>query len=183
MARVKITLTCSCCGKKFEHIHDCRNSSEASSYTEWAKENVTTCPDCHYAEKKAKERVDLDRYLASFGEAHKLPEITGVSEKQIAFAEKLRSDFISKELMRYKIDLARFFRLSDMICFENLDQASLMKVKALAANAGEAPEQWFARYRTEKIAHDAGRLDKSLVKKIEVIFSESGASKIIDALR
>lgn len=41
MARVKIMLTCTKCGKEFEHIHTCNNSAGASSYTEWAKDNIT----------------------------------------------------------------------------------------------------------------------------------------------
>ena len=89
MARAKITLTCSDCGETFEHIHFCNNRRDADSYETWAKENVTQCPDCYRKAQLAKKLEGLD-----------LPEITGVSEKQIAYARKLRDKAASDGYIR-----------------------------------------------------------------------------------
>lgn len=178
MARVKIMLTCTKCGKEFEHIHTCNNSAGASSYTEWAKDNITICPDCYHAAKRAKEQAALESYM----EGYHLPEITGVSDKQIAFADKLRASFMA-DLFRLKIDLSRFFRLADAIQLDKASEAGRAKMAELAQQSGQTVEEWFADYRPAKIAHDMGRIDKALVGKIETVFAESNASKIIDALK
>ena len=178
MARVKIMLTCTKCGKGFEHIHTCNNSAGASSYTEWAKDNITICPDCYYAAKRAKEQATLENYM----EGYHLPEITGVSDKQIAFADKLRTSFMA-DLFRLKIDLSRFFRLADAIQLDKASEAGRAKMAELAQQSGQTVEAWFSDYRTAKIAHDMGRIDKALIGKIETVFAESNASKIIDALK
>lgn len=81
MARAKITLTCHDCGNRFEHIKFCRNRTDADSYEEWASENVTQCPTCYRAAQLAMKLKGLD-----------LPEITGKSDKQIAYAKKLRDN-------------------------------------------------------------------------------------------
>ena len=178
MARVKIMLTCTKCGKEFERIHTCNNSAGASSYTEWAKDNITICPDCYYAAKRAKEQATLENYM----EGYHLPEITGVSDKQIAFADKLRTSFMA-DLFRLKIDLSRCFRLADAIQFDKASDAGRAKMAELAQQSGQTVEAWFSDYRHMKIAHDMGRIDKALVGKIETVFAESNASKIIDALK
>lgn len=79
MARAKINLTCSDCGESFEHIKFCNNRRDADSYEAWARENVTQCPTCYRKAQLARKLEGLD-----------LPEITGVSDKQIAYARKLR---------------------------------------------------------------------------------------------
>lgn len=79
MARAKINLTCHDCGRKFEHIKFCNNRSDADSYEAWAVENVTQCPTCYQAALLAQKLKGLD-----------LPAITGKSDKQIAYAKKLR---------------------------------------------------------------------------------------------
>lgn len=94
MSRVKMVLKCEHCGKTFEHIHMCRNSTEAGTYEAWARENITTCPDCYAAQKRAHQLDAVSGYISSFSEQHPLPQITGVSEKQIAYASSLREKFI-----------------------------------------------------------------------------------------
>ena len=73
MARVKITLKCEHCGKEFEHIHMCRNSTEAGSYEVWARENLATCPACYAEQKNAKRGAELSSYISSFSDRHPLP--------------------------------------------------------------------------------------------------------------
>lgn len=97
MAKVKVTLKCEHCGKDFEHIHMCRNSTEAGTYEAWARENITTCSDCYAAQKRAHQLDAVSGYISSFSEQHPLPKITGVSEKQISYASSLRK---SSSVMR-----------------------------------------------------------------------------------
>lgn len=47
MPYANVTLTCSCCGKKFNHRHKCLKSGDVESYVVWAMENVTECPECY----------------------------------------------------------------------------------------------------------------------------------------
>lgn len=59
MPYANITLTCSCCGNKFNHRHNCLKSSDVESYVEWAKENITECPECRAKEKRSKEAIEM----------------------------------------------------------------------------------------------------------------------------
>ena len=183
MARVKITLKCEHCGKDFEHIHMCRNSSEAGSYEVWARENITTCPDCYAAQKRAHKLDAVSGYISSFSEQHTLPKITGVSEKQIAYASSLREKFIRDNLMKLQLDVNRFFEIADKIKPENCDEAGRDLMHKAAADAGKPFEIWFADYRVDRLRRYFSLMYAADVAKIETIFAESNASKIIDALK
>ena len=183
MARVKITLKCEHCGKEFEHIHMCRNSTEAGSYEVWARENLTTCPACYAEQKNAKRGAELSGYISSFSDRHPLPEITGVSEKQISYASSLREKFIRDNLMKIQLDISRFFEIADKIKPENCDEAARDLMRKAAADAGKPFEIWFAAYRADRLRRYFSLMYAADVAKIETIFSENAASKIIDALR
>lgn len=88
MARVKINCKCELCGEKFTHIKTKYNREQADSYEEWAKENITICPDCYKANAEAEAKKTAS-------EKAELPVLTG-TEKQIAYAEKLRAKIVSK---------------------------------------------------------------------------------------
>lgn len=85
MARSKLTLTCQTCGQEFERITFHRNRSDANQYDDWARENITECPDCYnrrlYAEQDA---------------IYHFPPITGVSNKQIQYAETVRTRYVAQ---------------------------------------------------------------------------------------
>ena len=85
MARSKLTLTCQTCGQEFERITFNRNRSDANKYDDWARENITECPDCYnrrlYAEQDA---------------IYHFPPITGVSDKQIQYAETVRAHYVAR---------------------------------------------------------------------------------------
>ena len=179
MARVKIALTCSRCGKSFEHIHSCRNSADAATYEEWARANINICPACYAAQKSAEAQAKYNAYVASFG-AHCLPEITGVSAKQIAFASSLREKFISDELMRYKINIPAYFRAAEKINFGALTDEQRASAESKAAQAGQTPVVWF---RTFALCRGLRLPYEDIVRKIDAVFAEASASKIIDALR
>lgn len=181
MARTSITLTCTRCGNEFKHIHFSRNQAEASSYEAWAVDHITVCPDCHAAEQAAKQQTALEEYMASFGE-HQLPEISGVSEKQIAYAEKLRAAYVA-DLMRARIDIPKFFQVSERVRIENLNAAGMEQAKAAAAKAGKSLDEWFAEFRPEKIKLCCRLNSTADVRKIPLIFTQGNASKLIDALK
>lgn len=183
MARVKITLKCEHCGKEFEHIHMCRNSTEAGSYEVWARENLTTCPACYAEQKNAKRGAELSGYISSFSNLHPLPEITGVSEKQISYASSLREKFIRDNLMKIQLDVSRFFEIADKIKPENCDEAARDLMRKAADDAGKPFGIWFTAYRADRLRRYFSLMYAADVAKIETIFSEHAASKIIDALR
>lgn len=95
MARAKITLTCHDCGNQFEHIKFCNNRKDADSYEAWASENVTQCPTCYRAAQLARKLEGLN-----------LPEITGKSDKQIAYAKKLRDNAAADSYIKMLIPKA-----------------------------------------------------------------------------
>ena len=183
MSRVKMVLKCEHCGKEFKHIHACRNSSEAGSYEAWARENITTCPDCYAAQKRAHQLDAVSTYISSFSEQHPLPKITGVSEKQIAYASSLREKFIRDNLMKIQFEVSRFFEIADKIKPENCDEAGRELMRKAAADAGKPFEIWFTVYRADRLRRYFSLIYAADVAKIETIFAESSASKIIDVLK
>lgn len=183
MSRVKMVLKCEHCGKEFEHIHTCRNSTEAGSYEVWARENITTCPDCYAAQKRAHQLDAVSGYISNFSEQHPLPKITGVSEKQIAYASSLREKFIRDNLMKLQLDVNRFFEIADRIKPENCDESGRELMRKAAADAGKPFEIWFTAYRANRLWRYFSLIYAADVAKIETIFTESSASKIIDALK
>lgn len=176
MARSKLTLTCTRCGCEFEHIHFSRNRSDANSYEDWAYNNITVCPSCYAAER-------LESYIASFGE-HRLPEIVGVSDKQIAYASKLRSTFVEFELLRRhnNLNIPQFFELWDVYQVKNLDATKIDQAKEMAAQDGKSLEEW-VEYNRRKTIKDLFHLSEAELNKILLIFTEENASKLIDALK
>lgn len=183
MSRVKMVLKCEHCGKEFEHIHMCRNSTEAGSYEVWARENLTTCPACYAEQKNAKRGAELSDYISSFSDRHPLPEITGVSEKQIAYASSLREKFIRDEMLKIQLDINRFFEIAGKLKPENCDEAGRDLMHKAAADAGKPFEIWFEAFRADRFRRYFSLMYAADAAKIETIFTENSASKIIDALR
>ena len=89
MAVAKVDCTCEVCGNTFEHRkkHPYWNREDVASYTAWAKENITLCPNCYSEAKKAEEA----RKIAEKAAKRKLPALVG-SEKQIEWATKIRHE-------------------------------------------------------------------------------------------
>lgn len=59
MPYANIALTCQTCGKEFKHRHQCMKSRDVDSYIDWAKENVTECPECHAQSKRNTEAAKM----------------------------------------------------------------------------------------------------------------------------
>lgn len=96
MAKASVDLVCSNCGKPFTHSRILRNTTAASSYEKWAKENVTLCRDCNRDAKAVHRQAVVDDILKEY--AFELPEISGASDKQIAFAQTLRYSYLYNHL-------------------------------------------------------------------------------------
>ena len=96
MAIAKITLTCTECGNTFEHRKECRNRSEADSHEAWAKENIDLCPACYRARQQRNAQAAVMAALEKHG--INLPELAGVSEKQIAYAKSVRDGILAMKL-------------------------------------------------------------------------------------
>lgn len=96
MSKVNLTLTCVSCGNTFNHVHFCRNTTEAETYKVWAAKNVTICPECYKKAIAAEKAEKCAEALAKC--AFTLPELNGVSDKQIAYARKVREAYIYDNL-------------------------------------------------------------------------------------
>lgn len=96
MAIAQFTLICPTCGKEFKVRKVKQNRADCESYEEWAKEHPWNCPDCFKAEAEAERAADTERIEAKYH----LPAIIGVSEKQIAYASRLRYEYFAEEEKR-----------------------------------------------------------------------------------
>lgn len=164
MAIASITITCTECGKKAEYRKSCYNRSEANEFERWASTNITTCKAC-YAKQMAKQAErEVAEALSRNGLT--LPTLTGVSDKQIAYAESKR--------MRYLTDnLARIDNYSEEVVYIN--------------------EQ--LRTRGDEIAEDCRQCDKTVddviaewlayygYTTLHYLMSATEARAVLDALR
>lgn len=93
MAKYTITYKCGHTGT----VELCGKESDRARKIAWY-ENNCVCPECYAAEQAAKREAEANKYA--------LPELTG-SEKQIAWAEKIRSKFVAvrEEQARKNADL------------------------------------------------------------------------------
>lgn len=92
MAIASVTIKCSECEKEFEHRRrKCYNRSDANDYEAWAAENITLCPDCYRKQKRAAEEAHDKELTKDIDFA----PLTG-SEKQIAWAEKIRTHALAR---------------------------------------------------------------------------------------
>lgn len=95
MAKAKLEVVCKCCGEKFTIERTFSSRKEADSWLEWADGSIDTCKECRKKEEEAK----IDMKLSEKG--IELSELEG-SEKQIAWAEKIRKsvvrDFLNRDV-------------------------------------------------------------------------------------
>jgi hypothetical protein len=96
MAKGSIKLTCKKCGKTFIQY----NTQGTKEFLEWAAANIDLCPDCYKAEKSSEREASRESVAEMIPILEKfcplpLPELQG-SEKQIAWARKIRAEFINR---------------------------------------------------------------------------------------
>jgi len=95
MAQARIDIICETCGKEFTHTKICFNRKEADSYEEWAKENITVCPDCYkeacrkFEEKKRRKALTGNIMKRAWKIAREGAEKFGGSPREY-FRESLR---------------------------------------------------------------------------------------------
>lgn len=153
MAMASVNITCTHCGKTFEHRKSCYNRREADQHEAWARENVTLCPECRAAQKKA----------ALLEKLPTLPAIEGVSEKQVAYADSLRTKYIDDHMVEVK----QYQQITRTLTPE--EQAALEAAcKAQGIDPADA-----VRVTVEQMQ----------LQKTEIAMTETSARKIIDALK
>lgn len=91
MAKAIVMCKCEKCGKEFKKEKICHNRAEADNFEEWAKENCTECPECY----KARMELLRTQKAKEIKEKYDLPEIVGASEKQVAYANSLRDEYVA----------------------------------------------------------------------------------------
>ncbi len=89
MSRVKLKIKCDKCGNIFEHVHYCRNTTEAEGYEQWALKNITTCSICLTNDYEA----DRKRKIETFEQKWHLSQLKG-TEKQIRWARDIRYNYL-----------------------------------------------------------------------------------------
>lgn len=98
MAVAKIEVTCKTCGCTFNHRKECRNRREADSYESWAAANIDTCPECLRKQHAERQAATVAAVLEKYG--FQLPELTGASDKQIAYAQSVRERYLAENISR-----------------------------------------------------------------------------------
>ena len=154
------TAECKCkkCGKTFYKEGSGYNRTQADEWKEWAESHYTICTACWREGQTEKAAESASKYDDC------LPEISGVSEKQIDYARNLRNKFIAKRS-------ARVDRMIKMLECYNTTKAD--EIKAEADQAGKTVGEYLdAKYGS---VHAPTRCEY-------VICTIGEARKIIDAL-
>lgn len=128
MAKAIAYCTCEKCGETFTRENVLQNRSDANRWAEWAEANITLCPKCW---GKAQREQERGCYEALKGEL-RLPEITGKSDKQVAFARDLRVRYVAQHAeelreMRRKIDNVNTEAVAKVMAAEGVDEDGAMR--------------------------------------------------------
>lgn len=135
MAIATVTCNCKYCGKEFTHrSRPCHSRRDADEYAEWAKENIDMCPDCYRAKEAAKRAEKVNELEQRYA----IPAITGVSEKQTAYANKLRGEYLLDHMDAFSV--AREFADLPAEEVESAAKASNMTPEQALAESLEAYE-------------------------------------------
>ncbi len=100
MAIASVKITCTTCGKTFEHRKECHNRTEANEYESWAENHIDTCPECRRKQIADEKSALLNTVLGEYDLS--LPELDGVSEKQISYAVSVRNRYLSGDIVAVK---------------------------------------------------------------------------------
>lgn len=155
MAKATACCTCKHCGAKFEKTLSFCSRSNADAWLKTAADRYDECSDCY----KARIASEQDSKIACLG----LPQIIGVSDKQIAYATSIRRSFAYSKFDR--MDIAQQIRDFNV---DELKQCFDADGKDMPTDISEARRSLADRYD---------------VKKEYKLCIISEASKIIDLLR
>lgn len=103
MAKATANCTCATCGAKFTVTNTLRNCREADNWKEWAESHMCECSDCFRARRDA-ESSDA---AAPLIQKYHLPLISGKSDKQTAYASRLRCTYLLHYADLYYPDIDR----------------------------------------------------------------------------
>lgn len=101
-----IKCVCKTCGKSFEVKKECFCKAAAESYESYAEDYFSECKYC-YAARVNKENAEKASVLIA---KYNLPEIKGVTAKQIAYANSLRNRWLADESAEIRIKIYLLFR-------------------------------------------------------------------------
>ena len=162
MSLAAIDLTCSTCGNSFTHRKECRNRREADSYVAWASTHISECLSCARDRRKAEASRKLADNLSELGMI--LPMIEGVSDKQIAYAETVREQYLAA-------------RLDDVTLYHKGMQ-QLQDPDAMAATLSACKEAGLSL--EEGIAHDLKTIG---LYGIHIALTSTSAREILDTIK
>lgn len=162
MAIAKITLTCSACGASFTHRRDCWNRTDANNYEAWAQANISTCPDCYHKQQVAEKAEMLAVVLAELDIS--LPELHGVSDKQIAYADKRRTGYLASSIKMLK-EYHKFQEAAK-------DEDTLAQFAPICAEHGMTLE--------EGLRHELNALG---LDTIDYLLTSTSAADVLDRLK
>lgn len=100
MAKASVTLKCKDCGAEYTVTKKCYNRKEADSWEAYMQQgNSGQCTECWKKDQQRKREIEkaqlAEKVNAKLSEARiVLPELVG-SEKQVAWANDIRNNFIS----------------------------------------------------------------------------------------
>lgn len=89
MAVATVQCVCDTCGEKFEIRRKFKTRKEADNWEAYMDGKTDTCVSCWKKEKEDRDAKTAAKY--------NLPAIEGASEKQIAYAEKLRNKYVAEK--------------------------------------------------------------------------------------
>ena len=130
------------------------SSKDRERKIKWYEESAL-CPECY-----KKQQEEIGKELAA---EYNLPEITGVSDKQIAFAETLRGRYLTS----YSINELK--KLTEIM--HELRTEHRAELDAMLAKLGQTEDEFFAQ-----------RSHKRGLGKAYTVLTTGEARQIIDAL-
>ena len=96
-----IKCVCKTCGKSFEVKKECFCKAAAESYESYAEDYFSECKYCYAARMENENAKKASSLIAKYN----LPEIKGVTAKQIAYANSLRNRWLADESAEIRIKI------------------------------------------------------------------------------
>lgn len=95
MAKAVVNLICEKCGAEYTRTKICYNRKEADSWEAYMTDRAEClCLECYKEKKKAEYEAEKQKFVDECYSKLNLPQIDGVSEKQVKYAEDLRIKFV-----------------------------------------------------------------------------------------
>lgn len=95
MAKATVKLICATCGQSFEISKICYNRTDANNWEAYMSDrDDCTCSECYKKAKQAECEAEKQKFVEDVYSKLPLPQIEGVSEKQVKYAEDLRIKFV-----------------------------------------------------------------------------------------